>query len=291
MAEVVIGVLLVPPAIALAVVLAYLVSLYLRQQSIVFRPRAESTGRSPADIGVAFDDVFLTCASGVRIHAWWVPGRLRKAIVFFHGSDGNLSYEVPTLRFLEKLGAAVLLVDYPGYGQSEGRCSERLCYEAGEAAWAFVREARCVPAADVVVFGQSLGTAVATYLAATRECGGLVFQSGFTSVPEIAVSIFPLLPYALFWVFARSRMNSLRRIGSCRCPVLVLHSRGDEHVPFDHALRIHERAPAPKKFVELRGVHFSGEWRNDGRVSAAWRELMDGATGAWRARPAMGGTR
>lgn len=293
MADAVIAVVLAPPALIAVLFGAYLVRLYARQQSLLFRPRAEATDRSPADHGIDYREVFLECAGGIRAHAWWVPGTRSKAIVFFHGSDGNLSYELSTLRFLHRFGASVLMVDYPGYGRSEGHCSERNCYRAGDAAWAFVHQAQGVPARDVILFGQSLGTAVATYIASSRACGGLVFQSGFTSVPAIATGLFPLLPYWLFWVFARTRMNSLRRIPSCKCPVLVMHSPADEHISIEHARRIYGRAPGPKKLVELHGVHFSGEWRRDERVSTVWEELLDERTSAWEGRAAVaaGGAR
>jgi len=292
MADVIVAVLLVPPALILGLIGLYLTRLFLRQQQLVFRPRAESV-RTPSDFGLEFEDVFLECASGVRVHGWWVAGPRRKAIIYFHGSDGNLSYELATLRYLVKLGVGVFLIDYPGYGQSGGSCSERHCNEAGDAAWSYVRGTLGVPASDIFLFGQSLGTAVATYIASTRECGGLVFQSGFTSVPDLAATLFPRVPVFLFRVFARTRMNSLRRISRCRCPVLVLHSRGDEHIPLAHAMRIHERAGGITKLVEFHGAHFSGEWRSDDHVSAAWQELLDGATSGWERRPALaaGGAR
>jgi pimeloyl-ACP methyl ester carboxylesterase len=275
-------VLLVPASVVVLVVI-YAIRLYSRQQSIVFRPRAESTNRSPADFRIPYRDVMLQCADGVAVHCWWVTGRLPRTIVYFHGSDGNLTYELPTLRFLAQLGANLLLVDYPGYGRSGGRCSERLCYQAGDAAWTYVREKQGVAAEDIVLFGQSLGTAVATYIASTRECGGLVFQSGFESVPAMAAELFPLIPSPILWAFARTRMNSLRRIPDCRCPVLVMHSPGDEHIPITQARRIYSRATGPKRFVELRGVHFSGEWRRQTAVLEAWQELIGGDVRAWEA--------
>ena len=282
MTEGIFVVLLALPAAVLILALAFAIRLYVRQQSLVFRPRAESTNRSPSDVRISFKDVFLECASGIKVHGWWIPGQLRKTIVFFHGSDGNVSYELPTLRFLWQLGASVLLIDYPGYGRSDGRCNESLCYQAGDAAWSFVSNVQGVQPQDVILFGQSLGTAVATYVAATRECGGLVFQSGFTSVPDMASMLFPLIPLPLFWAFARTRMNSLRRVIDCRCPVLVLHSRADEHIPIEQGRRIYAQAGGPRKFVEMQGAHFSTEWRRDPNVLAAWKELVEGDIGGWK---------
>ncbi|HBY94869.1 MAG TPA: alpha/beta hydrolase [Chloroflexi bacterium] len=252
--------------------------LYLRQGSLIFRPGPAVSG-SPADLGLRFEDLGLRCADGVMIQGWWVPGRMEsKSVVFFHGSDGNITHELATLRFLHGLGPNVLMVDYPGYGRSDARTSERGCYQAAEAAWSFVTESRGFHGEDVIVFGQSLGSAVATYLATTRTCGGLVFQSGFSSVPDMAAAIYWYLPVRFF---VHTRMDSLRRIAGCHCPVLVLHSEDDEHIPVAQAFRVYAQAPGPKKFVRLGGPHSSTQWRRDPDVRAAWTELLAGRTEQW----------
>src|SRR5262249_38463560 len=129
------------------------------------------------------------------------------------------------------------------------------------------------------------GSAVGAYLAGSRLCRGLVFQSGFTSVPDTAALVFPYLPVRLF---CRTKMNSLARIARCRCPVLVLHSEMDEHIPFVHARRIYERAPEPKKLVRLAGFHDSRDWQLVAEVRAAWLELLAGRTDGWSRAEATG---
>lgn len=251
---------------------------YFWQNALIFGPSREVRW-TPADAGIAFEDLRLRCEDGVEIHGWWVRGPDgRPTVIFLHGSDGNIAYELSTLRFLITLGVSVLMVDYPGYGRSEGRPSERGCYAAAEAAWRFVSGVKGVRGENVVVFGQSLGSAVGAYLAGSRLCRGLVFQSGFTSVPDTAALVFPYLPVRLF---CRTKMNSLARIARCRCPVLVLHSEMDEHIPFVHARRIYERAPEPKKLVRLAGFHDSRDWQLVAEVRAAWLELLAGRTDGW----------
>ncbi len=248
-----------------------------RQNQLIFRPSGQAT-RTPHDIHLGFEQVWLRTERGSQVHGWWVPAEGgRKVVLFFHGSDGNISCELPSLHFLHALGVSVLMVDYPGYGQSSGRPSEQGCYDAAEAAWSFVREQHRFAAQGVIIFGQSLGSAVSVYLAARYPCAGLVFQSGFSSVPDMAARVYPYLPAR--W-FCLTQMNSLERVACCRCPVLVLHSEDDEHIPIAQALRVYARARGPKKFMRLHGPHQS-HWQSAPGVRAAWEELLAERTDAW----------
>jgi len=267
--------LLVPPALLALVVLG---RLFLRQDSFVFRPSGR-LDRTPADVGLNYEEVRLGGADGARPRAWWLPAAgSEQAVVYFHGSDGNLSRELAVARFLAGLGVNALMVEYPGYGGDGRRPSERGCYRTGEAAWDFVRH-RAEPD-RVVLYGMSLGAAVATYLAAGRRCGGLVIHSGFTSVPDLAARLYPYLPVR---IFCRTRMDNLRRIADCTAPVLMIHSEDDEHIPVGDARRLYRRAPGPKRFVAIRGSHFAGSWRHQPAVLDAWRELLGRRTGSWTA--------
>jgi pimeloyl-ACP methyl ester carboxylesterase len=268
-------------AVALSGVGALLVCggyLYFRQYAFVFRPRPLSSALTPAHLRIAYEDLYLTTASGLKLHGWWAANGGTRAIIYFHGSDGNLEYELPTLSFLRQFPASVLMIDYPGYGRSEGPCGEQVCYEAAESAWAFILGEKTFRPDQVILFGQSLGSAIGAYLAAGRDCGGLVFQSGFTSIPDMAARAFPYLPVRYF---CRTKFDSVGRIAGCRCPVLILHSRVDEHIPVEQALRVYARVRGPKKFVDLRRPHRSMEWRRDPAVLAAWGEMVAGRTQDW----------
>jgi pimeloyl-ACP methyl ester carboxylesterase len=201
-------------------------------------------------------------------------------VVYFHGSDGDLTREVPVARFLHTLGVNALLVEYPGYCGDGARPSERGCYLAADAGWEHVVRQRAVNPQQIILFGHSLGGAAATYLAARTACGGLVIHSGFTSVPDLAARVFPYLPVR---PFCRTRMDSLARIGLCRAPVLMIHSADDEHVPIDNARRLYGRAPGPKRFIVLRGSHWGTPWQNQSPVLDAWRQLLGSRTASWEA--------
>jgi pimeloyl-ACP methyl ester carboxylesterase len=217
------------------------------------------------------------------VAAWWVPARAGDArahlvVLYFHGSASHLSHELSTLRFLRSLGVATLLVEYPGYDDGTGRPDEAGCYQAAEAGWRHLLEDRGFEPQAVVVFGISLGAALATYLAERERPSGLVVHSAFTSVPDLAAHRYPWLPVK---PFCRTRMNNLRRMANCPAPLLVVHSEDDEHTPFRQAIRLYERHPGPKKLMAIHGPHFSNPWQRSGAVRSAWEQLLDGDIAGW----------
>jgi uncharacterized protein len=271
---------------ACGAVLVYMaIRLYFRQWSFVFKPSKKMIG-SPSDMGKNFEEYYLQNKEdkkGKKIHCWWIPGEREenaKAVIFFHSNTGNISFELKTMRFLSSLGLGVLMIDYPGYGKSEGKPGEKGCYRAADAAWDFLRMEKGFPAGDIIVYGQSLGGALAAYLASKHECCGLVFQSGFTSIPDMAVYLFPIL--AARWL-CHTRLNSLKFISRCKCPVLILHSEDDEFVPVKHAHKLYSRAPFPKKIIIFKGSHYSFEWQSDERIQNAWKESIAGQARQWMA--------
>lgn len=264
-----------------AAVVAVVASVSARlSRALVFKPSRRDLG-SPADLRMPYEDLDLTGAGGARFHAWWIPARAgadgdRPAVLFLHGTRGNLGAQLPVLRFLHSLGVDLLAFDYPGYGRSPGRPSEEGCLRAAEAAWEHLRARR--PGARAVLYGRSLGCALAAYLATREPCAGLVFHGGFTSVPDLAADLYPRLPVRLF---CRVRLDALRWIAECRSPLLVLHGRQDRFIPLAHALRIYGRAAVPKRFVPLAGGHDDEGWMHNPAVRAALAEMLEGRAAAW----------
>lgn len=236
------------------------------QQHLVFFP-ARALDATPADIALSFEDVRLQTDDGVGLHGWYVPAATPggRTVLLLHGNAGNISHRVGLLRMLHELGASTLIIDYRGYGNSEGSPSEQGTYLDALAAWRHLRDERGVPAEDIVVLGRSLGAAVAIWLANETTPGGVILESPFTSVPDMAREIYPFLPVGLL---ARIHYPSLERAAAVRVPVLVMHSPDDEVVPFAHGLRLYAALPEPRRFVELRGGH------NDSFLVSArkWRE-------------------
>jgi len=235
----------------------YGILVFLCQRRIVFRP-ARTLVADPGSFGRPFEEVWLTTGRGVRLHAWYMPSAPdSKLVLFLEGSIGNMSRELVSFEFLLCAGASVLAVDYPGFGRSEGPASESGCYEAAEAAWDYAVHKCGYRPSDVVLFGRSVGGAVAARLATRRQCGALICLGCATSVPDVAAQVYWYLPARFFCYI---RFNTLRYLPDCRCPVLVMHSEQDGAIPISHGLRIFQAARPPKRFLRVLGSHYGNEW-------------------------------
>lgn len=246
--------------------------LYLGQQRLIYFPDRQLVA-SPAAVGLEYSDLWLQAEDGVRLHAWWVPGPAQGPVVLFlHGNAGNISHRLETLNLLAGLGAGVLMLEYRGYGQSEGKPDEQGNYRDAVAAHDHLTGTLAVPAERIVVFGRSLGGGVATGLAAERPCGALVVESTFTSVPDLAAELYPIFPVRLL---THQRYDSRARIARAGCPVLVVHSRDDEIVPFRHGEQLFDAAAQPKRLLTISGGHNDGFLVSGERYREGLRALLD----------------
>jgi len=230
------------------------VAVYLMQGRMLYL--ADVPGRTftmtPGDVGMDYEDVFIESADRVTLHGWFIPGRSARVLLFFHGNAGNISHRLESIRQFRDLGLSVLIIDYRGYGQSNGRTTERGLYRDADAAWRYLIEDRGLVASDIVIFGRSLGASVASGLAAKQQPLALIVESSFTSIPDIAQELYPWLPAR--WL---SRLKHATRdyIRDVRCPVLVVHSRDDEIIPFHHGESIFLSANEPRTLLTIRGGH------------------------------------
>jgi hypothetical protein len=225
------------------------------EDRFIFFPTRPLVG-SPKDIGLDYSSVHLVTDDGVRLHGWWVPADPERGVVlFFHGNAGNISDRLDSIRIFNELGLSVFIFDYRGYGQSEGEPSEQGTYRDGEAAWRYLTEERHIDPARILMFGRSLGAAVAAETALEHKPRALILESAFTSIPAMARASMPWLPVG---PFLRTHYDTLRKIGSVACPVLVVHSRDDEIIPFAQGKALFDAAHEPKAFLELRYGHNEG---------------------------------
>ncbi|HEY5656344.1 MAG TPA: alpha/beta hydrolase [Myxococcota bacterium] len=220
-------------------------------ERVLFQP-SPGVDFTPEALGIAAETLWLQTQDGVRLHAFFLPGPpgTSRAILFLHGNAGNASHRLPNAAALRDLGAHVLLLDYRGYGLSEGRPSERgVCADA-RAALAHLIETRGVREARVVLFGRSLGGAVALDLAQDRRLGGVILESTFTSLRDMARGVIGPLADLL----VRSGFESVAKIARVRAPLLFFHGDRDSIVPYELGLRLYEAAPEPKAFETIRGA-------------------------------------
>jgi fermentation-respiration switch protein FrsA (DUF1100 family) len=200
-------------------------------------------------------DVSLTSADGTHLHGWWseTPGWTPKqgALLFLHGNGANLSDRGACLGAVNRiLKLPALIIDYPGYGKSDGSPSERGCYAAGEAAFAWLTDSRQVAPERIVLFGGSLGGGVATELATRHPHRALVLVSTFTSFPDEAQDVVPWLPGK--WL-VRNQYNNLAKLPSIRGPVFVANGTRDDLIDYHMSEKLYHAAVGPKKYCPMEG--------------------------------------
>jgi len=210
----------------------------------------------PGSIGLHFESVSFETQDGVKLSGWFIPTESARGVILFcHGNAGNISHRLDSIQIFHQLGLDVFIFDYRGYGQSQGKPTEQGTYTDVEAAWRYLVEERQVSPDDVIVFGRSLGAAVAVWLAQSHTPRALILESTFTSLPDIAARLYPYLPVRLL---LRFEYNTAEYLGRVNCPVLIVHSRDDEIMPFSHGRQLFEIANEPKEFLEITGTHNEG---------------------------------
>ena len=241
---------------------------------LIFQP---GLGRARTPVETDAEDVFLRTEDGVRIHAYWLAGEeddrpADRAILFLHGNGGDATRRLPNAARLRDLGAHVLLLDYRGYGKSDGRPDEAGVYADARAALDHLTKDRGLPEDRIVVFGRSLGGAVAIDVVRDRGFAGLVVESTFPSIAAIARSY---LGVGLdFWL--GTKFASIDKVASIRCPSLVFHGSRDRVIRVALGRRLFDALPEPKRWFEIAGakhndtIHVGGDayW-------TAWQEFLE----------------
>ncbi|MBE9178415.1 alpha/beta fold hydrolase [Oculatella sp. LEGE 06141] len=225
--------------------------LFLRQTRLIFFPSAAIT-TTPADLSLAYEDVWLPISSGDRVerlHGWWIPAQPEAGVVLYlHGNGVNIGANAYHASRFHQMGFSVLLIDYRGYGQSEGRFpSEQAVYQDAEAAWTYLTRDRQIPAERILIYGHSLGGAIAIDLALKApNAAGLIVQSSFTSIRDMVnrVKLYRLFPAD---VLLHQRFDSIRKVRSLQLPVLFIHGTQDVDVPHTMSEALYEATPSPKQ--------------------------------------------
>jgi fermentation-respiration switch protein FrsA (DUF1100 family) len=232
------------------------------EKGIVFFPDPFMIG-TPADYGLEYEEVWFTAADGVKLHGWWVPQAGAPTLLWVHGNAGNISHRLDNLKLLwERVNVQVFLFDYREYGRSEGRISREGTYLDGAAAYRYVTERRGIPGEELVLFGRSLGTALAVDLAVQASCRALIIESAFTNSSDMARLYAPFL----FDWRPRVPYDNLGKIGRIKAPVLIIHGEHDEVIPVEMGLRLYTAAPAPKELYIIPGAHHNDTYLFGGQT-------------------------
>lgn len=229
--------------------------LYYQQPGMIFFPGDKLTA-SPQDWGLAYEDVYLQTSDGITLHGWFIPhSDSRQTLLLFHGNGGNISHRRDSITIYHRLGLNVFIFDYRGYGRSDGKPSEAGLYHDARSAWRYLTETRAIAAQDIILFGRSLGGAVAAKLATEVHAGALVLESTFSSASELARELLPLQSRLSPLRFDFNTVAHVRRI---KTPLLVIHSPEDEIIPYRLAENIYQAANQPKSMLKTRGDHNNG---------------------------------
>ncbi|HZR18337.1 MAG TPA: alpha/beta hydrolase [Verrucomicrobiae bacterium] len=204
-----------------------------------------------AELGRPFEDVYFDSEDGVQLNGWFFPGNTSLVVLLCHGNGGNISHRLEMADALLTTGVSVFLFDYRGYGRSRGHPSEEGTYRDGIAAYQWLRQ-RGFDGKHILLFGESLGGGVVAELASRLTCGGLILQSTFTCIADIGSDLFPWLPVR--WL-AHIKYDTLSKLPRIKVPILVMHSRADRLIRFQHSERNFAAANEPKLFCELLGDH------------------------------------
>jgi len=225
---------------------------------------------TPGSIGLEYENAYFKTEDGVMLNGWLVrrPGA-RSTVIFFHGNAGNISHRLEKIALFYQLGLNGFIVDYRGYGKSQGRPSEQGLYKDARAAYDYLL-ARTDLGGNKIAYGESIGSAVAIDLCLNRRLDGLIIDSAFTSAKDMARVVYPFLPSFLLV----SKFDSLQKVKEIKIPKLFIHSVNDEMVPFWQGEKLFNAATSPKEFLKITGGHNSGFFDSEGLIRERLRDFL-----------------
>jgi fermentation-respiration switch protein FrsA (DUF1100 family) len=261
-------------SIAIVVFIAYWglgTVLYFMQPVFLYSPVKE-VPYTPDELGLDFEKVIFKSRDGLMLSGWYIPAiGSELTVLFCHGNGGNMMHSLDTINILYNLGVNCFIFDYRGYGNSEGKPNEEGTYLDVMAAYKWLTERRGVLPADIIAFGRSLGGSIAAYLAKKADVGALIIESAFTSYVDIGKVFYPYMPVRWFARFSYRTVDYIKKV---RCPVMIIHSRSDETIPFEFGLELYEAANEPKEFVEIFGSHNDGFLVSSEVYKSAWTKWL-----------------
>ena len=222
------------------------------ERNFVFFP-VKPLAFSPRGWGMEFEDVFFRTHDGVELNAWLIEASQDSPVViWFHGNAGNIADRVENARLLFDRGLTLFMVDYRGYGKSEGEPSEEGIYIDGQAAYDYLISERDTAPENLIVFGRSLGSTVAVHVASNNRCAGVILESAITNMADMARAHYPIIPGL---GNLKHKFNSIDRVPEIRAPILFIHGDADEIVPYELGRRLFDAAESEKEFYAISDAH------------------------------------
>lgn len=247
-------------------VLVFLAALAWFGNRSIYYPMKYPDGEWGVERGTGVQDVWIEAADGVRIHGWQLGSRKDRVVLFLHGNAGNVTHRLDKMQRLVEAGASVLVIDWRGYGRSSGWPTERGLRRDARAAYDHLRKAGFAPG-QIMLYGESLGTTVASLLASEVDCAGLVLEAPFPNVQSVAGKVLPVIGPLLVRGYDAGSV-----IGRIAAPKLFIHGDRDEVIGLDLGKRLYAAARDPKEFwlvksaghndiADVAGAEYTGRLR------------------------------
>jgi fermentation-respiration switch protein FrsA (DUF1100 family) len=246
-------------------------TLFFIQQKFLYCPVRE-VNYTPEELGIEFESVTFKTADGLKLSGWYVPAEGADfTILFCHGNGGNIMHRLDSINIFKDIGLNCFIFDYRGYGSSEGKPTEEGTYFDALAAYKWLTTHKRVPAENIILFGRSMGASIAAQLACKVNKKALVIESAFTSYVDIGKKFYPYMPVKLF---ARYSYRTIDYIKKVNCPVMIIHSRNDDIIPFEFGLELYHAANEPKEFIEIFGSHNDGFLVSSEIYKNGWKKWL-----------------
>jgi fermentation-respiration switch protein FrsA (DUF1100 family) len=257
-------------AISLLFVVGLGVYLAANEGRFIYFPAREYDA-TPESYGLLAEPIDIAAADGTSLKGWWIRNGGREALLYFHGNGGNISHRLERTKMLTELGLDVFLVDYRGYGRSGGSPSEAGLYADGAAIYQAARDRGFAPE-RIVLFGESLGCAVAIETALHHTCRAIILEAPFLSIPAMAKAVYPFLPRFL----VRTRFDNGDKVPRLTMPKLIAVAEHDDVVPPTQGLRVYELAAPPKELYIIRGATHNDTYIVGGQnYLEAWKRFLE----------------
>ena len=239
--------------------IAAMIAIYFAQAVFIYAPDLPSREleATPADIGLEYESLELITLDQEKLHAWYIPAKnvTNQTVLFFHGNAGNISHRLETIKIYNQFDFNILIIDYRGFGMSSGKPSEQGTYIDATTAWDYLIKTKKLSAKEIIIAGRSLGGGIASELAKNVQPALLILESTFTSMTEVSGVHYPFMPTNLI---VKHRYETINKLPDIHCPIVIVHSKKDEVIPFEQSLRNYKIANQPKQFIEITGGHGNG---------------------------------